>query len=164
MQLVPVEQKADMTLPYVQKAGLVPPPGADAPGSRAKVLDIVRAAGDRIKTAGDILDYTDFFVPDNQLPYDAPAFEKRIRKPPEAAGLLRKFREQLASAEPFDAVDLEKLMQEFVQSEGVSIGQMIHPLRVAVTGKTVGFGLFETLAILGKGRCLARIDGALARV
>jgi len=162
MQQVPVEQKADMTLPYVQKAGLVPSPApADA---RAKVLEIVRAAGDRIKTAGDILDYTDLFVPDEGLPYDEPAFEKRIRKPPEAAGLLRTFQERLAAAEPFDAANLEKLMQDFVQSEGIALGQMIHPLRVAVTGKAVGFGLFETLAILGKERCVARIDRALGRL
>ena len=67
------------------------------------MTEIVRAAGDRIKVAGDILDYPDFFVPDDQLPYDETAFEKRIRKPPEAAGLLRKFRERLAAAEPFDA-------------------------------------------------------------
>jgi glutamyl-tRNA synthetase len=37
-------------------------------------------------------------------------------------------------------------------------------VRVAVTGKGVGFGLFDTLAILGKDRCLARIDRALGRL
>ena len=44
------------------------------------------------------------------------------------------------------------------------IGQIIHALRVAVTGKAVGFGLYETLAVLGKERCLARIKQALGRV
>ena len=37
----------------------------------------------------------------------------------------------------------------------------MHAVRVAVTGKAVGFGLFDTLAILGRERCLARIDRAL---
>ncbi len=55
-------------------------------------------------------------------------------------------------------------MQEFVQSEGIKIGQVIHAVRVAVTGKAVGFGLFETLAILGRQRCIERIDRALARL
>ena len=50
-----------------------------------------------------------------------------------------------------------------MQAEGINIGQIIHAVRVAVTGKAVGFGLFETLAILGKARCLARIDRALAQ-
>ena len=38
---------------------------------------------------------------------------------------------------------------------------MIHALRVAVTGKAVGFGMFEILEILGRDSCLARIDRAL---
>ena len=41
---------------------------------------------------------------------------------------------------------------------------MIHALRVAVTGKSVGFGMFETLEILGRDSSLARIDRALARL
>ncbi|MFH1755721.1 MAG: hypothetical protein ABIA59_08465, partial [Candidatus Latescibacterota bacterium] len=38
-----------------------------------------------------------------------------------------------------------------------------HPVRVAVTGKSVGLGLFDSLAILGKERCLRRIEGAMAK-
>ena len=55
-------------------------------------------------------------------------------------------------------------MQDLVRSEGIAIGQIIHALRVAVTGKAIGFGLFETLAILGRERSLARINQALARL
>ena len=54
-------------------------------------------------------------------------------------------------------------MQDFVKEQGIELGDIIHALRVAVTGKGVGFGLYETLAILGKPRCLARIDRAVAR-
>jgi glutamyl-tRNA synthetase len=160
MQLVPPEQKAALVLPYLQKAGLVSLPGE----VEAKVRQILAAAGDRIKVAGDILDYAAFFLPDDQLSYDEQAFAKRIRKPPEAVPLLRKLREALAATEPFDAPALERLMQEFVRAEGIEMGQIIHALRVAVTGKAVGFGLFESLAILGKAQCLARIDQALGRV
>jgi glutamyl-tRNA synthetase len=55
-------------------------------------------------------------------------------------------------------------MQKFTEAEGIKIAQIIHALRVAVTGKAVGFGVFETLAILGRDRSLARIDRALARL
>jgi glutamyl-tRNA synthetase len=41
------------------------------------------------------------------------------------------------------------------------MGDIVHAVRVAVTGKAVGFGLFDTLAILGRERCLARIHRAL---
>jgi glutamyl-tRNA synthetase len=158
MQLVPLEQKAAMVRPYLARAGLAAAPSADADG---KLREILQAAGDRIKVAGDILDYATFFLPDDRVSYDEQAFVKRIRKPPEAVPLLRKFREQLAEAAAFDAKALEQLLQTFVQAEGIEMGQIIHALRVAVTGKAVGFGLFESLAILGKEHCLARIDRAL---
>ncbi len=51
-------------------------------------------------------------------------------------------------------------MHAFVAEQGIKIADIIHPVRVAVTGKSVGFGLFDTLAILGKPQSLARIDRA----
>jgi glutamyl-tRNA synthetase len=51
----------------------------------------------------------------------------------------------------------------FVEANGIKIGDIVHAVRVAITGKGVGFGLFETLAILGRERCLARIERALSR-
>ncbi len=158
MQQEPAERKAALALPYLQKAGL-----ADA-SALPTVAAIVKAAGDRLKVAGDILDYADFFTPDDQLPYDEAAFDKRLRKPPEAAPLLRKFRDRLAVIEPFDHAALDAEMQQFVESEKIKIAQIIHALRLAVTGKAIGFGMFETLAILGKQRSLARIDRSLARL
>jgi glutamyl-tRNA synthetase len=131
---------------------------------KAKLGQIVQAAGDRIKVAGDVLEYGDFFLPDDQLPFDEKAFDKRIRKPVEAAGLLERFRDRLREAQPSDAGSGEKLVQHFVLADGVNLGQIIHALRVAVTGKAVGFGLFESLAVLGKEHSLARMDRALTLV
>jgi glutamyl-tRNA synthetase len=128
------------------------------------VKKIVRAASERIKVAGDVLDYRDFFTPDDQLAYDESAFDKRVRKPAEAAGLLAKFRDRLASATAFDVASLEALMNDFVQAEGIQLGQIIHAVRVAVTGKGIGFGLHESLAILGKESSVRRIDRALGRL
>ncbi len=158
---VPTRQKVALVLPFLQKAGLVADPATGE--VKTKVARILEAAGDRVKVAGDVLDYADFFLADDQLPYDEKAFEKRLRKPPEAARLLSKFKDELTTAEPFDAGSLENLLHQFAQREGIKIGQIIHAVRVAVTGKAIGFGLFETLAILGRQRCLARIDRALER-
>jgi glutamyl-tRNA synthetase len=162
MQQMPLDRKTDMVLPYLQKAGLVGSP--PAPQAVATLQQVLQAAGDRIKVAGDILDHAAFFQADDQMPYDDKAFDKRIRKPPEAAGLLAKFKERLASAEKFDAEHLENLLEAFVQSEAIKKDEIIHALRVAVTGKAVGFGLYDSLAVLGKQRSLARIDSAFARV
>jgi glutamyl-tRNA synthetase len=158
MQQVPVDAKTAMVMPFLQKAKLL----AGNAEETAKVRAIVQAAGDRIKTAGDILDYRDFFVADAEFTYDSKAFDKRLKKPPEAKALLLKFKERLAAAPAFDPTALEKLLHDFVAAEKIEVGQIIHAVRVAVTGKGVGFGLFETLAILGKEHCLARIDRALA--
>src|SRR5262249_56396405 len=99
---------------------------------------------------------------DDRLPYDEKALDKHVRKPP-APDLLRKLRGVVASAEPFDAAALKRGVEEFAQAEGVKPGPVSQMLRVAATGKEVGFGTYETLAILGRERCLARIDRTLGR-
>jgi glutamyl-tRNA synthetase len=162
MQRLPAEPKMAMCLPYLLKSGLVPEP---APAElRQRATDIVRAANERIRVAGDVLDYREFFLPDEELPYDEAAFEKQVRKPAEAGSLLRKFRDRLASAQAFDVRALEALMNDFLQAEGIQLRQIQQAVRVAVTGKAVGFGVYETLAILGKEHSLTRIDRALARL
>jgi len=100
----------------------------------------------------------DFFLPDDAFPYDEKAFAKRITEPPEAIPLLREFRDELAKQDDFGHAALEQLMQQFLQSRNRKIAEIIHALRVAVTGKSVGLGMFETLEILGKERVLRRID------
>ncbi|MEX2140028.1 MAG: glutamate--tRNA ligase [Pirellulales bacterium] len=161
MQELPLKQKVAKVLPYLQRAGSVsePPPCSISD----KLQAIVTAAGDRIKVAGDILDYRTFFTPDEQITYDAAAFDKRIRKPPEAAPLLAKFKDRLATVEPFDAATIEKALHDFIAAEGIQISGLIHPLRVAVTGQSIGFGLFETLAVLGRESSVRRIGRALQR-
>ncbi len=161
MLRLPLEHKVEMVLPYLVRAGYVASPVEDA--IRARVACIVQAAGDRIKVAGDIVNFAEFFVTDEDLVYDEKDFEKAVRKQG-AAQRLARFRDRLATAEPFDAPALEALMQAFVAAEGIKAAEIVHAVRVAVTGKSVGMGLFDTLAILGKESCLARIERALKRL
>ncbi len=49
-----------------------------------------------MKVAGDILNFNEFFLPNDQLPYDEKSFEKHIRKG-ESVELLRKFKDHLAT-------------------------------------------------------------------
>ena len=158
MQALPVDERVERVLPFLARTGRVAEPPTEA--QRARTRQVVAAAGDRIKVAGDILGYPEFFQGDDEVAYDRKALDKRLR-PPAVEPLLRRFRPRLAGVEPFDAVSLERVMHEFVAEEAVAIGQIIHAVRVAVTGKAVGFGLFEGLAILGRDACLGRIDRAL---
>ena len=50
------------------------------------------------------------------------------------------------------------MVKQFLEDEGLKIGDIIHALRVAVTGKSVGLGMFDALEILGRDETLARID------
>jgi glutamyl-tRNA synthetase len=161
MQRLPMKQRVAKVVPFLQRAGLVsdPPPCDTAP----YLTKILEAAGDRLKVAGDVLDFDDFFVADNKLQYDEAALDKRLRKPVGARELLAKYREAIGGVEPFAATELEKATHDFVEANGIKIGDIVHAARVAVTGKAVGFGLFDTLAILGRERCLTRIDRALER-
>ena len=158
-QQLPLEKKVVLATPFLEKAGLVTlPPTTD---HRKMIEKVIAAAGDRIKVAGDVLSFPEFFQDDDHLTHDDSAFDKHLRQG-DGAALLAKFRDRLAVAEPFDAPTLEALMQQFMAIEQIKIGQIIHPVRVAVTGKSVGLGLFDALSILGRERCLRRIDRALA--
>jgi glutamyl-tRNA synthetase len=159
MQRLPIKQRVAKVVPFLQRANLLSdPPGCDTAPYVSRILE---AAGDRLKVAGDILDYDDFFVADDLLQYDAQTLEKRLIKSAEAVELLKEFRDELSTVEPFTAGGLEELLHTFVEARAIKPGDIVHAVRVAVTGKAIGFGLFDTLAILGRERSLARIDGAL---
>ncbi len=162
MQEVPLKQKVARCLAYLQQAGVIPTPTPCEVGPQ--LTKLIEAAGDRIKVFGDVLDYADFFMADDQVPIDPDSLDRRLRQPPDAVLLLKKFRGELAETEPFEPPALEAALQGFVLRQGIQNNEIIHALRLAVTGKSVGFGLFETLALLGRTRVLARIDRVLAMV
>lgn len=162
MQKFPLKQKVAKVLPYLQRTGVIatPPPCDTGP----KLTQILEAAGNRIKTFGDILDYSNFLTADEALTYDEAAFAKSIAQAPDAVELLQKYAAQLATIEPYEVGPLEEFTKGFIAAENKKIGDLIHPLRVALTGKGVGLGLFDTLVILGRERALKRIELAVARV
>lgn len=161
MQRLPLDRKVAMVVPFLQRAKMVATPLPSE--MEARVRHVVEAAGDRIKVAGDILAFGEFFVADDALPYDEKAFEKQLRKPG-AVELLKKYRETVAGAEPFDAPTLDRLTHAFVEQQAIKIGDLIHALRVAVTGKSIGLGMFDAMAILGRESTLRRIDRAMEGV
>ena len=80
-----------------------------------------------------------------------------------ARDLLQRARDALADAEPFDEEHVEAALQQVVEATGAKPGAVYQPIRVAITGKTVSAGIFESLALLGRDEALRRIDAALAR-
>lgn len=151
---LPLEQRVQRAKPFAQQAGLLV--GDDTEKMLSTVVD---AAGDRLRIAGDIVDYDYCFS--DAVSYDEKAFQKRLIKPDDACELLAKLRDHLSGVDAFDAQSLEESVNGFCEGLEIKLGQVIHALRVATTGKPVGFGMFETLAVLGKHKVVARIDAAL---
>ena len=151
---LPLEDRIARVRPFAEKAGLLT--GDNASDTLARVVE---AAGDRLRIGGDILDYDFCFTDDFQ--YDSKAFAKRIDKPEEARPLLSKLKDAFASATKFDADSVETDFKSFCDSQSIEPKQIIHALRVATTGKPAGFGMFETLEVLGQERTIRRIDRAI---
>ena len=152
-----IDDKLALMLPFLIKAKLVAdPPGADAV---ATVRRVIEASGERLKVAGDILGYADFFLV-AEPPLDEAAVKQRLAKSG-VRGLLEQAITVLGGIEPFAPPELEAACKEIVEAAGLKIGDLIHPIRVAITGKTVGPGLYDCLAILGREQSLARLTRAL---
>ena len=162
MNQLPLEDKISGCLPYLQQTKQVPETVDVA--TREVVGQVITAVADRLRVFSDILDYKEFFVADLDLVYDEKGFKQRLVDAPEAAGLLKSLREQLLIVEPFDSATLDRTVHAFVEASGIKIGQIVHALRMATTGRTVGVGLFDALAILGRDRCVNRIDRTLAKL
>ena len=161
MHKLSVAERVVLVKPYLTRAKLI---GEPATEQELRVLEqVVTAADDRIKIAGDILEFDDFFTTDEALQYDEAAFAKRVQQDPTAVELLKQFRVELESVAPFDAVTTEACFKQFVETRAIKFNQIVHALRLAITGKSVGFGMFDSMAILGKERVLKRIDLLLAK-
>jgi len=92
----------------------------------------------------------------------ARAFDK---KSPDAEGALRALQAALARIETlptFDAAALEGALRPLAEELGLKTGQLFGAVRVAVTGRTVAPPLFETMAALGRERCVARMRKGIA--
>jgi glutamyl-tRNA synthetase len=138
----------------LQREGLLP--AQLTPEQRAYLARVVQVVGDRLKIGLDILDYADFFF--REVVYDTAAVEKYLTVA--AAPLLAGYAEALAPMEPFDRVVIEQALRDVCAKAGVEARALVHPARVALTGKTTGPGLFELTELLGRERAVARLRRA----
>jgi glutamyl-tRNA synthetase len=161
MQGLSVEQKTAGVLPFLAKMGWISRPASD--DEIARIARIIQALGDRLKVFGDIVLQAPFFFGAEVVALDEKAFAKRLLAEG-ATERLAAYRTWLATVrDPFDAGSLQQGTHEFLESRGWVMGDIVHAVRVAVTGSAVGPGLFDTLEILGRDRCLRRIDQALRK-
>jgi glutamyl-tRNA synthetase len=122
-------------------------------------LAAVEIAQEKMQTLGDFWRLAAFLVEPQEL--DERAWAKVMTDG--ASERLRRAREAIASADPFDPEGLEAALRPVVDELGAKPREVYQPIRVAISGGTVSPGIFESVAVLGRDETLARIDSALAR-
>lgn len=151
------ENLRDRVAPILLHAGL--DPSGKSPEWLTRMAAICQ---EKIPTLNDIVPYTDFFFVE-PAEYDAKAVQKQWTKDG-AADTLRAIRAAVADIAPWTLDALREAFERLVAASGAGLGQFVHPTRLALTGKSVGPGLFELADLLGKDTCLARLDKAIAFV
>ncbi|GAA2651496.1 glutamate--tRNA ligase [Streptomyces lunalinharesii] len=129
---------------------------------RAAWEAIAPHAQTRLTVLSDITANVDFLFRKEPVDDEA-SWTKAMKGDPVA--LLTTARANLAAADwTAGPESLKQAVLAAGEEHGLKLGKAQAPVRVAVTGRTVGLPLFESLEILGKERTLARIDAALARL
>ncbi len=157
MKTLPLEQKVAGVVPFLKSEGLVEEPLSAPEESRIKA--VIVALGDRLKVFSDILKLGRYFF-SREITYDPEAVKKRLRKEG-VAGMLTELSGLLEEVQPYDLPTLEKAVHDYALRTGRKMGDVVNPLRVAVTGQGVGPGLYDCLVILGRDVCRSRIAQAL---
>ena len=126
----------------------------------AVFAELAPLAQTRVSLLSEITTMVDFaFLTDPAM--DDASWAKAMKEP--AAGLLTAALETYADA-PWHAEDLRERLEQIAAEFGMSLGKAQAPIRVAVTGRTVGLPLFESLQVLGRPETLRRIEASRARL
>jgi nondiscriminating glutamyl-tRNA synthetase len=157
MKLVPTTEKVERSIPYLKRAKLIGNQLDD--NTRATLTKIIDAAADRIKLFSDAITFAAPILRDH-VTFDQKGSDKFLKKAG-AKQLLTEFGSILNGLTTFDAPSTDKALHDFATAKSIKPGDVVGAVRVAVTGTQVGFGLFDTLAILGKEKVAARIAKAL---
>ena len=124
------------------------------------LIDLLKTRARRIP---DLVDLARPFLVD-ELEFDPEAVAKHWSKAPaEVLEQLTALRSALDVA-TWESESLEEVIRGYAEEISVGAGRVIHPLRVAVTGRDASPGIFEVLAFLGRSKVLARLDDAIARL
>ncbi|MBN1913349.1 MAG: glutamate--tRNA ligase [Candidatus Omnitrophica bacterium] len=144
------EKLAELLVPLLQDAKYIAEDGFD----KDYVLSIIGLFKARLAHLNDFTDWADFFFLED-INIDASAKKKFLEK--DLSVEFGLFIKRLESLENFDIVSIEAAFRDLVKELNMEARGLIHPIRVALTGKTIGPGLFEVIYYLGKERTIKRL-------
>ncbi|MBN1693071.1 MAG: glutamate--tRNA ligase [Dehalococcoidales bacterium] len=155
-----IDDLSEKLLPFLDK---YLPPEVKRPLDVNYVRQIVPLIRERINTLKDAAAYAEFFFVD-KLEHDASKFTDKKTNAETALTALKSAEEILSSLDSFDCDQLENTLRRLAEKLGVKAGQLFNVLRVATTARDATPPLFETMAVLGKERCMKRIKAAISRL
>lgn len=127
--------------------------------SPEQATQIVRMLKDRVTFPGDLVREARFLFEAPQT-YDAAVVQSKWT--PEAAAVLTAYAAELPSVESFTAETAREVLHSVVERQGVKLGKVMQPLRVALTGAGTGPDLMLSMEIMGKSEVISRINQALS--
>ncbi|MGP4093404.1 glutamate--tRNA ligase [Nonomuraea sp. KM90] len=121
---------------------------------------VAALAQTRIAVLSEIRQNVDFLFLDEPV-FDQASWDKAMKNAPEE--ILSGYLERL-EAVSWDPESLKEALEEVGTAHGLKLGKAQAPVRVAITGRTVGLPLFESIEVLGRERAQDRLRAALARL
>ncbi len=135
-------------------------PWLDPSWDRETFAKVAELAQTRIAVLSEITANVDFLFLDEPV-FDQASWDKAMKN--SAVEILTGYLDRLEKVE-MDPESLKTALEEVGASYGLKLGKAQAPVRVAVTGRTVGLPLFESIEVLGRTRSMDRIRAALARL
>jgi nondiscriminating glutamyl-tRNA synthetase len=123
---------------------------------REWVKSVLILLKERARTLNDFVSLGEYFFRDD-FQYDEKAVRKHLSDP-EVGQRLKALKDAFSEARTFTQSETESILRRMADESGIKAAKLIHPLRVAVTGRQVGPGLFEVLELLGKEKVIERLD------
>ncbi len=148
----PVGEVVDSLLDILRESGY------DADGlERSWVERLIELYRDRAKRLAEIPKLAYFLFEDVRMDQDA---VDGVLRREGVADVLSGAADRLEGCGEWSEEAIEKALRAMVEEEGIKLGKLGQPIRVAVTGGKVSPGIFETLALVGREKSLARLRAA----
>ena len=122
------------------------------------LIDVISLIKDRSKTTAEILEMSKIFLEEN-ISIDQDLIAKSIDN--NALEIISDFKSALETQEQWNREAIETIFDNLMTQHEVGIGKVMKPVRIAVSGIPFGPGIFDLIVLLGKNKCLARIENIL---
>jgi len=155
IQSTPPEELAQHLEPHLVKTGILTGDHGLSPQEIAKVIPCLNQ---RAKTLVEMAEKSAFFFK-KEVEFDEKARNKFLTE--DARPLLKKVIAGFSTLDDFSAENIETLFKKIVEEEGMKLGKLAQPVRVALTGTTVSPGIYDVILLLGKEETLKRLQNVV---